>query len=130
MELLNTAYEQVIVTDIVREEFKKQLPKFLLSAKCSKADFYASLCGEIDPGEASVICLGKEISDSILILDDLKARKIAARLGMKFTGTLGVLVKAKKQGLVPEIGPYVKKLLEAGIRISPKILAEIQKDYP
>jgi predicted nucleic acid-binding protein len=63
-------------------------------------------------------------------LDDLKGRKVASALNLSFTGTLGLLVKAKRSGLISEIKPYVSKLIESGIRISSQVLTEIEKDYP
>lgn len=50
---------------------------------------------QIDKGESSAIALALEIPESTLILDDFKARKIADKLGLTYTGTLGVILKAK-----------------------------------
>lgn len=44
-----------------------------------------------------------------LILDDFKARKLAANLQLQFTGTLGVFLKAKEIGIIPSIKPVLKK---------------------
>jgi predicted nucleic acid-binding protein len=65
-----------------------------------------------------------------MVLDDLKGRKVANALGLNFTGTLGVLVKAKRNGLIEKLEPYVEKLIQDGIRISNQVLDEIKKDYP
>lgn len=40
-----------------------------------------------------------------IILDDTKDRKIAERLGLEITGTLGVIIKAKLIGIIPSIKP-------------------------
>ena len=53
------------------------------------------LSSVVDPGEASTIALNSEKADAVMILDDLKARKLAKSLDMRFTGTIGVIVKAK-----------------------------------
>ncbi|MGL5195709.1 MAG: hypothetical protein ACRC8Y_19165 [Chroococcales cyanobacterium] len=50
---------------------------------------------QVDRGEASAMALAKEKTDSLIILDDLKGRKIAQELGLFFTGTLGVISNAK-----------------------------------
>ena len=65
-----------------------------------------------------------------MVLDDLKGRKVANALGLKFTGTLGVLVKAKRNGLIEKLEPFVERLLQVGIRISSQVLTEVKKDYP
>lgn len=79
---------------------------------------------KIDFGEASAIALGLEIPNCSIILDDLKARKIAASLKLDFTGTLGVIVKAKQLNLIDSVKPIIRKLREAGLRFS----EEIEKD--
>jgi len=81
----------------------------------------------VDPGEASVIALAKEFEDSLLLLDDLKARKLARRLNLKITGTLGVIHKAKQLGIIDSVKPLINKLLETDFRISEKIITEILK---
>ena len=62
-----------------------------------------------------------EKADVLLILDDLKGRKEAEKLGFRITGTLGVLFKAKKIGLITELKSYVEKLKAVGFRLSPTI---------
>ena len=63
-----------------------------------------------------------ENPESILFLDDLKGRKEAQRLKLRFTGTLGVLVKAKKENHITDIATYCKALKDNGFRISDKII--------
>jgi hypothetical protein len=53
-----------------------------------------------------------------LILDDSKARESAGRLGLKFTGTLGVLLEAKRVGLLAEVSPHLDRLDELGFRVA------------
>jgi predicted nucleic acid-binding protein len=55
--------------------------------------FRILIVSQIDLGEASAIALAKEIESLLLLPDDLKARKLAAKLNLKFTGTLGVIYK-------------------------------------
>lgn len=81
----------------------------------------------LDPGEASAIALALDLENVLLIIDDLKGRKEAERLGFTFTGTLGVLFKAKKEGLIKELKPYIENLKVVGFRISPNIEEEILK---
>jgi len=53
-----------------------------------------------------------------IILDDLPARRTAARLGLSVTGTAGVLVLAKQEGLVREFKPLLRELRAAGLYLS------------
>ena len=82
---------------------------------------------QVDLGEASAIALAKEIDGSLLLLDDLKARKLAIKLNLKFTGTLGVFHKAKQSGFVDRIKPLIDKVLATNFRISEKIIDELLK---
>lgn len=83
---------------------------------------------QIDKGESSAIALALEIPDSILILDDNKARKIAQNLKLKFTGTIGVIIKAKLLGLIPSVKPYFEKIKDTNFRISPEIELQALKE--
>jgi len=76
---------------------------------------------QIDKGEASAIALALETSENIIILDDWKARKLAERLGLSVTGTLGVIIKAKNNGIIPTIKPYLDKIRETNFRISEEL---------
>lgn len=62
---------------------------------------------EVDKDEASAISLAIEKENSLLIVDDLKARKLAAKLNIQFTGTLGVLLKAKERGIISALKPIL-----------------------
>ena len=130
IELLSQLYDEILITETVLEEFKESLPNSFKVVPFKDRDFFSILCQQLDPGEASVISLAGETSDFLMVLDDLKGRKIAAALDLNFTGTLGLIIKAKRIGLITKIEPYVEKLIAAGIRISPQVLTEIKKNYP
>jgi predicted nucleic acid-binding protein len=119
-----------LITEIVLKEFQEELRITYTKIILENTEFYSILCQQIDPGEASVIALASQEKECLMILDDLKGRKVASALNLNFTGTLGLLVKAKRSGLVSEIKPFINKLIESGIRISSQVLAEIEKDYP
>lgn len=130
LNLLNQLYEEVLITDIVIQEFKEPIPISYKKVEIKGNDFFKLLSLQLDPGEASVISMGSENSSFTMIIDDLKGRKIARGLDLNFTGTLGVLVKAKRNGLIEKLEPYVEKLIQDGIRISNQVLEEFKKDYP
>jgi len=54
-------------------------------------------------------------------LDDFKARKIADQLGLHVTGTIGVIVRAKLNGVIPSIKPVLQKMRETDFRLSIEI---------
>jgi predicted nucleic acid-binding protein len=82
---------------------------------------------QIDCGEASAIALAMETDNSLLLLDDLKARKLAGKLNLNFTGTLGVITKAKQMGVTSEVKPLIDSLLLTDFRISENVIDELLK---
>jgi predicted nucleic acid-binding protein len=79
---------------------------------------------QMDEGEAEAIALALELEDVLLILDDKKARRVAQQMGMKVIGTVGMLLRAKRQGVIAEVKPLLLKLTEADFRISQGIIQE------
>ncbi len=77
-----------------------------------------------DKGESSALALALETPDSTVILDDYKARKIAAQLGITYTGTIGVIIKAKLKGIIPSIKPLLEKIKQTDFRFSAEIEAQ------
>jgi len=65
----------------------------------------------VDEGEAEAIALAIELHAELLLIDDLDARIQATRLGLDFTGLLGVLIEAKNQGLIPAVKPVLNELI-------------------
>jgi predicted nucleic acid-binding protein len=55
---------------------------------------------------------------AIALIDDGLARRMAARLGIAFTGTLGVLLRAKAAGHAAAIAPIVDRLESLGFRLA------------
>lgn len=77
------------------------------------------LITDLGPGESEVLMLGLELPDSVLILDDGLARRVAESLGLRLTGTLGLLLDAKRAGLIPEVGSLLDQLQALRFRIAP-----------
>lgn len=61
------------------------------------------------------------------ILDDLKARKVAKTLGINFTGTIGILLKAEKLGLIESSYISAKELKNKGFYVSDELLNDVFK---
>jgi len=83
---------------------------------------------QIDKGESSAIALAMETPNSTLILDDIKARKIAQQLGLTYTGTIGVIIKAKLQGIIPTIKPILAKIKQTDFRLYADIELQALKE--
>jgi predicted nucleic acid-binding protein len=73
----------------------------------------------LDPGEAEAIALAVELSADRLLIDERLGRSIAAGYGLKLRGLLGILINAKRQGLIPVLKPILDRLInQAGFRVS------------
>ncbi len=77
------------------------------------------LINDLGPGETEVLMLGLEL-DAVVILDDGLARRVAEGVGLKFAGTLGLLLDAKRAGHITAIRPLMEQLQALRFRISPQ----------
>lgn len=77
----------------------------------------------MDAGEAEAVALASERGWPI-VLDDRQARAVARRLDLQIVGTVAVLVRAKRQGLINTIGPLLDELSEKDFRISEALRQE------
>lgn len=63
----------------------------------------------------------------MLIIDELKGRREAKSLQMKFTGTLGVLIIAKEKGIIESVSEIIEQIKRTNFRISEKLISEALK---
>ena len=84
--------EQIIIQSISNTIFVKQMVPFL------------------HQGEAEAICLSLEKKAKLCLIDDKDARTIAQLNNLPVTGTLGILLKAKKTGLIPSVKELIDRL--------------------
>jgi len=109
LNLLQKVYGQIITTIEIATEFGEQLPDWVSIHQVIR---------NANKGESSAIALALETPNCTIILDDYKARKIADQLGLHFTGTIGVIVKAKLNGVIPSIKPLLSKIRLTDFRLS------------
>ena len=124
IDLLHKVYGEITTTIDIAIEFGETLPEWveIISVKDKYRQQLLEI--QIDKGESSAIALAMEVSDSTVILDDYKAHKIASQLGINFTGTLGIIIKAKLKGVIPSIKPFLEKIKQTNFRLT--IELEIQ----
>ena len=64
-----------------------------------------------------------------MLIDESLGRRVAARLGLKTTGVLALLVRAKANGHVPEVAPLLDQLnATINSRIAPALRARVLRD--
>ncbi len=72
----------------------------------------ARLRQTLDRGESEALILAKELQADVILIDELAGRAAAKQLGLHLIGTLGVLLRANKAGLLGTIRPIVTRLIE------------------
>lgn len=125
--LLHKVYKALITTPEIAEEFGEKLPDWIKIQTVSDKKYQDFLETQVDYGEASAIALATEFDDVLLLLDDLKARKLATQLKFKITGALGVIHKAKQMSIIDKVKPLIDKLLLTDFRVADNIIEEILK---
>lgn len=123
--LLQKVYAELITTPEIAKEFGEKLPDWIKIQTVSDKKYQDFLETQVDSGEASAIALATEYDDVLLLLDDLKARKLATQLKFKITGSLGVIHKAKQMSIIGKVKPLIDKLLQTDFRIAENVIEEI-----
>lgn len=87
-----------------------------------------ALMMELDEGEAETIVLALELSADLILLDDYDARKVARSFGLKVTGTIGILIKAKQEGKIRSLKKEINGLMKSGFWIDRELYKRILKE--
>jgi predicted nucleic acid-binding protein len=124
LSLLKLLYGEVLITDIIAKEFDEPLPDWIIVCPIKIKENVFLFEKRIDKGEASAIMLALEIPNSIIIIDDFKGRALAKELGIKVTGTIGIIISAKNKKLIPSIKPILEKIKETNFYISKELEKE------
>ena len=125
IDLLHKVYKSVYTTPEIAAEFKNELPDWVVIQRVKNNEILLSLEVELDKGEASAIALTHELPNAIVVLDDWGARKVATRLKITFTGTFGIIVRAKQNGIIPSVTSILEKVKQTNFRISDELIATI-----
>ncbi|MDN3579987.1 DUF3368 domain-containing protein [Mucilaginibacter flavus] len=123
LNLLKSLFGQVTTTTTIAQEFGSPLPEWVIVKPTSYLDVQSML--DIDAGEASAISLAMESKPSLLILDDQKARIAAERMNLNYTGTFGLILRAKQNGLIPSVLSIIEKVQKTNFHYSSFVIKEI-----
>jgi len=134
LHLLNQLFETVYVPVAVIDEINKEANaaerfgiKNLIFEELTITNRVAvmGLLGRLHIGEVETIVGAVEHNIPSVVLDDNAARNKAKQFGLIVTGTLGVLLKARKMGLIENLEQDIFKLLEVGLYVSDEIIKRI-----
>lgn len=133
LDILHSLYGQVLIPQEVFDELTTS-PKYLDEAKIIRQCQYICTCQvqdktaidiirrltSLDIGESAAIVLFTEQNADLLLVDELSGRKAAQRMGIRITGTVGILLAAFDGGLMSSdsVHDAIVKLRLSGIRLS------------
>lgn len=127
LPILCKIYKEVVTPESVIKEFGTlSLP--CLSIRRVESNLLKLLITDLNlgKGEADVIALASQTGLKVII-DDSKARKVAENMGLKVTGTIGVLMKAERLGLIGSAYDRVKGLRDRGFYVAEELLEDISR---
>src|SRR5690349_9260298 len=101
LDLLQKLFGTIVTTKEISVEYGMPLPSWIEVRQPVNKKYQTLIEIFLDKGEASAIALALEYNDSLLILDDLKARKFTERFNIPITRTVGIIADAKLIGIIP-----------------------------
>ena len=134
LDILHSLFSEIVIPPAVREEFlsaEKETRRKTLRDESwirvielenpNRTGAFATL----DEGEAQVLALAEEQNASLVLIDERKARRYAERLKLPLSGTLGVLLLAKEEKIIPAIAPLLKAIQEAGLYLHDELIEQV-----
>jgi predicted nucleic acid-binding protein len=123
LELLSQVFDRVVVPPAVEREVApslRGLPSWvdLLTAP-------PLLEVDLGPGEREAIALAPATAANYLIVDDLPARRLATQLGLRITGSAGLLVRARRLGLIDAVRPDLDAIIASGLYLSRRVYLDV-----
>jgi predicted nucleic acid-binding protein len=115
LDLLRAQFSQVMVPSAVELEVLPSVGTLPAWIDKRHAPLPADFLSQLDGGEREAIALAAEVDASYLIIDDLPGRRAALRLGLRVIGSLGLLARAKRRGLIGEVRPLMDAMITHGL---------------
>lgn len=110
LSLLQVLFKEITITKTIEKEFGDSLPDFFQIKESKDKNYQRILESFLDAGEASAIALALEYNDSLIILDDQKARSEAKQLKLNITGTIGILLLALEKGIIESQDDIIEEI--------------------
>jgi len=129
LDLLRSLYGEIFIPKAVAMEVSKIADSYPQAAAVPNLEWitinYVSdrvlvqnLTNDLDLGESEAIALGLQLGCDLLLIDEQLGRNVAIAKGLRISGLLGVLIRAKTKNFIPLVKPVVDELiLKAGFRV-------------
>jgi predicted nucleic acid-binding protein len=135
IEILPALFKNIVVPQAVNSEImvkERSDPKGQVLASYQRIKLVEDIpiapqvaSWDLGQGESQVISLAVEHPDYWAVIDDREARCCATALRSHHTRTLGIIVLAKKRGIIPSICGHLERLKEVGLWISDEIVDQV-----
>jgi len=131
--LLQQLFKRVLIPAQVADEFTRlakaqqrfsglALPDWIEILPSPKSFPPEVIQAHLDPGESAAIVLCLNQKADVLLIDESLGREVAARLGVRTIGILGILVEARRRRFIPDVKTILQRLeTEAGFWIVPAL---------
>ncbi len=120
-------WNEVVIAGTMRPEVG-QIRQHFASAVVEADPTVAAAYGlQVDSGEAEALALAAQYPQCILLMDDARGRRLALASGFRVFGTLGLVVRAKREGHIAAAAPYMDRLRQCGIFVTPALITQALK---
>lgn len=134
--LLPALFHEVWIPDEVRVEFERlslhqprfqnlRLPEWAHIQPAARVSEELASIPNLHAGETAALALAMDGHADAVLMDESAGRRAAKLLGLPVIGVLGILLQARRSGLLPAIRPVLERLAEeAGFWLSPVLVEE------
>lgn len=138
VHLLRQAASTIVVPAAVAREIRARGPHDVTAATLTRCDWLeqadpipippAVLAWDLGDGESSVIAWALAHPGARAIIDDLQGRRCAESIGVPLRGTVGLVLRARRAGLIDSARDALERLRQAGMYLSDRICSEVLKE--
>ena len=82
----------------------------------------------LDQGETEVLSLALELGTHTVVVDERRARRTALALGLPIIGAVGLLARAKGEGVLPAVRPAIEALRRTGFFVSNALVERVLRE--
>jgi len=116
--------ELIVPPSVIREILASAPEPWIVERALTQPVVPLVLRANLGAGQSEALSLAMEIGAERLLVDERAARRVAGTLGLRVVGTLGVLLAAKRKGLIVELRPLLDQLLHQGFWIAPRLVKQ------
>lgn len=134
LEILHSLFGEVSITTGVYKEITKPSQKKIIKQEINKGWIKKvnspplEIFHQLGGGESSSISLALKYQNSLLIIDEKKARTVAKANGIRVTGTIGVLLLAKKNGLINDTRALIEEANKHHLWVAPELINKLKDE--